>query len=1233
MSDNLPLSETSTREEVANYLVGTHNFKDQVKNILINEYISGDVLFTLSDDDVDGIGIKLGPRKKIRNFIEEHKAKIKEKEITEKINIKSTAEEVKDFFEKSLEFTGELNSLDGKGLLELTEEGMKSLGLKFGQRRRLIKYIDYFKTLPPPEEEEMSVSRQSSEEEVSKFLKMRLKFSQDSINNLELDGETLFDLKDEDIDKYSNLNKITLEEKENLKKFLKEEFSKTEEEPEIKLSIESSNEDISKFLKTKLSFSEEAVTSIQEQDLDAETFLALTEKDINKIEGLSDSEKEKLNIFLTEYRNEKEGDELKIDNKNSKEDVAKFLKEKLNFSEKALKDWKLDGQSFLSLIDTEIDKLSDLSPEEKDKLKNYLKEQKSLSKDETTINQETQEKKTDSETKEKEPVDNKKEEKKDNEVKEKIVEVKIEEKKKEENEIKINVESKKEDIIKFLEKHKLKLETLTEEELEKSKDIKKEEKEIIKNFLGTKLRGKNKNIDNNEDGGRPNLQRANKIQDILYDNKKSHTNIKKSLNPKTEINIDGKKGPIKPNRQNSVKDGEEKEKKEEKKNVLPKQVIEQHIKQEERSETLKFSHFKKFSVNQLINAPYNIFFFIALKDLQAQSAGISVYFDESTLFYSSFYIIKINLISKSKYDNDRGGHNYSYLFQIPFNEPPPKKVSLTIKTGKSGLKLNTILDNNGIDNYFCVNNLKYDSYDEFPSVEANSIFTEYLDYFWDKDDVYGEKLKKALTKAFMSKIARDYYTIKMKGNNFFRILKLSSKYAIELKNFEYVDFKKSKVDPKYYIVDEDIDKIIAKRKTKIIELIVLMFLDMDDKYLMSLIKGPNGPDICRSILDLKNEGKKNFDKFIQKNVEDLTTFQKILLSVAVSKNEIEYIINLIKGLKPSLDFIKENIDILLAMENNRCFPINLEVQNEKYDINDIFTSVSEIIKKCAEKQYKIINIEDLFENLFNIASYKDLNELCKLRNFLQFLSKDRRGQTLINSYNKKVHEKGMNLITNQKLKVDEIFNFIMHQDIYYSKIDYNKSDLRDPEIFKYIPIVKQKKDDKEYLKNIKIIKDHRLYDMFSAQKYQVQKKFHEILLAQMKTMSDLKAIFEIFPQKTIDSGFTFLINGKVDELQFTILDEAKENTKILYEVIDNWLVINYNNNLDLNYCCNILEINYDFTSKYYFEIFKSQNMMLIVNRIRGNIINFFLGQNKANYYNAESLTFLLDLSWIRWVIL
>ena len=60
------------------------------------------------------------------------------------------------------------------------------------------------------EKENIVISRQSSEEEVSKFLKMRLKFSTDSINNMELDGESLFDLKEEEIDQ---IKEITTEEK------------------------------------------------------------------------------------------------------------------------------------------------------------------------------------------------------------------------------------------------------------------------------------------------------------------------------------------------------------------------------------------------------------------------------------------------------------------------------------------------------------------------------------------------------------------------------------------------------------------------------------------------------------------------------------------------------------------------------------------------------------------------------------------------------------------------------------------------------------------------------------------------------------------------------------------------------------------------------------------------------------------------------------------------------------
>ena len=273
MSDNnFPLSELSTKEEVAEYLTTKCKLKEDIKKILLTEYITGDIISSLTVDDFKSIGIKLGPAKKIIKPIEENKSSFKPKEIKEKITSKSTAEEVKSFFERCLEFKEDLNSLDGKGLLNMTEEDMKKIGLKLGQRKRLINYIEYFKTLKEEntEEENIVISRESSEEEVSKFLKMRLKFSTDSINNMELDGESLFDLKEEEIDQ---IKEITTEEKENLKKFLKGELDKKEEvnDDNININIDtnSSIKDICNFLKKKLNFSDKAIKYIIEQELDA----------------------------------------------------------------------------------------------------------------------------------------------------------------------------------------------------------------------------------------------------------------------------------------------------------------------------------------------------------------------------------------------------------------------------------------------------------------------------------------------------------------------------------------------------------------------------------------------------------------------------------------------------------------------------------------------------------------------------------------------------------------------------------------------------------------------------------------------------------------------------------------------------------------------------------------------------------------------------------------------------
>ena len=633
--NNFPLSELSTKEEVADYICSKNNLKDEVKNILLNEYISGDVLPELSIKDLEDLKIKIGPRKRIEKFILENKNKFKEKEITEKLMSNSKPEEVKAFFENSLEFKGELNGLDGKGLLEITEDRMKELGLKLGQRKRLIKYIEYFKTLKPPEEELILVSRNSSEEEVAKFLKMRLKFSQDSIKNMELDGESLFDLKEDDVD---DINEITKEEKENLKKFIRGEFDKNEEI--IKIDSNSSMDDIYNFLKKKLNFSNEAIENMKEQDIDPETFFSLTEKDMNEFEGISDPEKEKLNLYLSEYRKEKGEIEIKLIKEVDNEDkVDNNSKEKLNSLEQP--------------------------PKEEEKPKKPSNE----------------------------------------------IIIKKYEEKKEELVIEINKENKKE-------------------------NIKNENNE---NYIKKESKQPKKNIDNNEVGQEESKsKKVSKGQNTLNNSKINIKNYK-DTNIQKEKKENDKHSDIKKN----VKDENVKNKKEKNdiKNVGG-LVPERHIIKEEKSKFIKFSNLKKYTVCPIKNAPCNIFFFITMTEWQEKSAEISVYREETAYFSNStYYILKSYLIHKRNYKNDRGGYNYFYLFQVPL-EKQIKRLTISIKKDIRE-QYNALIITNSIEHYFQVNKLEYDLYDDnFPIVDGNNIFSEYLDCFFGTRMIYMAKNSK-----------------------------------------------------------------------------------------------------------------------------------------------------------------------------------------------------------------------------------------------------------------------------------------------------------------------------------------------------------------------------------------------------------------------------------------------------------------------------------------------------------
>ena len=112
------------------------------------------------------------------------------------------------------------------------------------------------------------------------------------------------------------------------------------------------------------------------------------------------------------------------------------------------------------------------------------------------------------------------------------------------------------------------------------------------------------------------------------------------------------------------KKSEDKKDKNEDKIDISKAKEEKIIEEDEnigKSEKMKFYSFKNFEINNLLNFPYNIFFSIILTDIQAKTAKIATYVDENFLFSSIYNNYKPNLITKSMYDNDKGGHNYFFV--------------------------------------------------------------------------------------------------------------------------------------------------------------------------------------------------------------------------------------------------------------------------------------------------------------------------------------------------------------------------------------------------------------------------------------------------------------------------------------------------------------------------------------------------------------------------------------------
>ena len=147
MNNENSISSDSTCEEVANFFYKEYGISEESKNSLIKESISGEILLDIPQNDFKLFGIKGKFLVKIFKYIKENSDKLKQKEINENLSLISNEKNIELFMKKYINYKGSFSKFNLKHFLELKDEEMKNLGLNYGQRKKLIKYIDYFNAL------------------------------------------------------------------------------------------------------------------------------------------------------------------------------------------------------------------------------------------------------------------------------------------------------------------------------------------------------------------------------------------------------------------------------------------------------------------------------------------------------------------------------------------------------------------------------------------------------------------------------------------------------------------------------------------------------------------------------------------------------------------------------------------------------------------------------------------------------------------------------------------------------------------------------------------------------------------------------------------------------------------------------------------------------------------------------------------------------------------------------
>ena len=991
------------------------------------------------------------------------------------------------------------------------------------------------------------------------------------------------------------------------------------------ISSNSTKEQVSSFLSSKFKISKDIGKKIIKEDISGDIIFNLEENELKKL-GLKLGPVIKIRKYLAENAanfKEKEVEE-KIDDSTSAEEVNNFMEKYIGYKG----DLKLDGNQFLNLKEKDISQMK-LNLGQRKKLEKYIK----------YFNSKKSQKKEEIKKEDKDKIKNKeKEEEKGGKTEDKKEEEGKEEKVEDKKEDNKNKNENGKDVKKINEDKIEDLNTITNAKEVKEEKVEKEDE--------------NKEKEENEEK----KGEKNGIPDIKKDKEEGE------VGEKMEENQSGE----------AERKEDEKEEKKEPEKKYPK-ILYQKLDSE-------IKPLDQESKN-------NFFFIISIKEDYFIHSNLSTYeeiSDEENIDHPYLLLMNEEIISLSQ-DKKR-----IILVQVPFQEKI-KKLTINLLLNKKDIvddineanqneenqeeekkekdekndnikeyKCQIKLDEN-LKNYFLFNSLNFENSKDFLiNEDINYLFTHFFNYFYNEEKNKNEKYKIGLINSLINIISGSTLNIFLESNNLFRLLSLSLEYNIPIKNIGLIELcietneYKHTLDKEWILTWDKIDKLfllfdkhnLENAKKILPPIFVKLYSSFIEYriYLNDLLKSKHSKIFMRDILKslLRDE-----IKFGDLNINDKKQINKLkrdFLEVAKSKEEINYINKLSKGLTTYLTFIKENYDLIVNIleknakknkSNEANYLLNLPFPTQDDDIDKIYEILLIILKKTKT----ILKYDELFNQLVNFAGNDSLDEFCKLKKFIEPLKEYFQKDTVENYY-QKIHQKGMNLILNNQMKVEEILNFIYTQDVYYYDDKYTKHANRDPSIFEHIPITETRllegqhrvmDINSDYQLNINLLKERKIWELFKESSKKTLNAFYQLFINQMLNARDFQNLFNLFPFSKINKDVVLLINKKISEIIYTCFSEfgyINPKDKQLFEIFENILVLNNKNQLDPIDAIKLIQLSfpYDFTSNYFFYLLQSDKTKNVIPKIKNFIINYFIEEHKKGNTNIDSLIFLLQVA-------